>query len=545
MVGAMSTVTTDPRTGTVTLEPAGRPAGAPRGVPAVGVKAPPGTVYLVGAGPGDPGLITLRGVECLRHADVVLYDYLANAALLEHAPPSAELVPLGRPGNGRMYTPPEITERMLGEALAGRTVVRLKGGDPSVFGRGADETSALRAAGIPFEIVPGITAGLALAAYCELPITQQDDASAVALVAGRERDDKTESSLEYASLASFPGTLVFYMGVGRCAEWSRELVARGRSPDTPVAIVRQCTRADQRLVRCTLGTIAETVRAQGLRPPALFVVGEVVDRAPELSWFTARPLFGVRVLVPASPATASRLRERLSAMGADVVLGPAIRITAPDDWTDVDATLDRLHVYDWLIFSSGNGVDHFMGRLFERGADARRLGRARLAALGAATAERLEAWGLHADLVPEEFVADSLAEALLEQVKGRWVLMVQADRGRETLTVALERGGARVHRVAAYRSSDVATPDPEVADALERGDIGWVALTSGAAVRSLARLYGASLGTARLASIGPVTTSVARELGLSVAVEASPHTTDAMVEAILAAPARSDERSAG
>ncbi len=261
----------------------------------------PATVYLVGAGPGDPGLITLRAVECLGQADLVLYDYLVNPAVLKHASAAAELVCLGHHSTGRALSPDEITTRMLEEARRGRTVVRLKGGDPSVFGRGADETDALRDAGVPFEIVPGITAGLAVAAFCEIPVTHHDDASAVALVAGRERDGKAESRLDYGALAGFPGTLIFYMGLTRAALWSQALIQHGKPPETPVAIVRWCTWAKQDVVRCTLGTVAEVVAEQRLRPPAVFVVGKVVDRAPQLSWFAARALASTPGAVAGSP----------------------------------------------------------------------------------------------------------------------------------------------------------------------------------------------------------------------------------------------------
>ncbi|MFH1264448.1 MAG: uroporphyrinogen-III C-methyltransferase [Planctomycetota bacterium] len=248
----------------------------------------PGTVYLVGAGPGDPGLITLRGVECLGRADIVLYDYLVNPAVLEHASASAELVCLGHHGGGRACSPEDIVARMLDEARKGRTVVRLKGGDPSIFGRGADEAEALREAGIAFEIVPGITAALAAAAFCEIPITHHEDASAVAFVTGHERFNKAASTLDYGALARFPGTLVLYMAVTTAAEWSRALIEHGKAPETPVAIIRRCTWTQQQMIRCTLGTVGETIERMGLRPPALFVVGKVVDRAPDRSWFGAR-----------------------------------------------------------------------------------------------------------------------------------------------------------------------------------------------------------------------------------------------------------------
>ncbi|MHC4404741.1 MAG: uroporphyrinogen-III C-methyltransferase [Planctomycetota bacterium] len=493
----------------------------------------PGTVYLVGAGPGDPGLITLRAVECLGRADLVLYDYLVNPAVLEHAPASAELVCLGRHSTGRVLSPEEIVARMLEGARSGRTVVRLKGGDPSVFGRGADETGALRDAGIPFEIVPGITAGLAVAAFCEIPITHHDDASAVALIAGQERHDKPESRLDYGVLAEFPGTLIFYMGVRKVGEWSQSLIEHGKPPDTPVAIVRWCTWPKQRTVRCTLGTVAEVVGQRRLRPPALFVVGKVVDRAPQVGWFAARPLSGTRVMVAGSPGTSEKLRDRLTLLGADVVRQPAIRIADPPDWKPVDAALEAIDQYSWLVFSSGNGVDYLLGRLFHLGGDVRRLGRVKLAAVGSGTAERLSRYRLKADLVPERFVAESLAQALVGDADGRRFLLARASRGRQVLADTLEEAGAQVDQVVVYSNLDVEEPDPNAAEALSSGEIDWVIVTSSATARSLVRLYGDALRTARLASISPLTSTALGELGYETAVEASPHTADGLIEAIL------------
>ena len=498
-------------------------------------EAAPAKVYLVGAGPGDPGLITLRGVSCLRRADVVLYDYLVNAAALEHASPRAELVPLGRKGTGRALTPEDITDRMVTAALAGRTVVRLKGGDPSIFGRCADETGALRAAGIPFEIVPGITTGLAVAAYCEIPITQQDDASAVAFVTGRERDAKEESCLDWKALAAFPGTLLLYMGVKRSGLWSRALIEHGKRPETPVAVVRWCSRSGQETVRCTLATVADEVERRGLRPPAIFVVGDVVDRAPERSWFASLPLFGRRVLVPGSPATSRKLREQLARLGAEVVLQPAIRVTAAPDPAPLDAALDHVDAYDWVVFSSANGVDALLGRMHARGEDARRLHGVRLAAIGTGTADRLAQHHLVADMVPRAFVAEGLAKALLNGGGAHRLLLVRADRGREALAEALVAGGARVDQVVAYESTDVTEADPDVAEALAAGEIDWITVTSGGTARSLARLYGDALASARFASIGPIASEALCALGHEPAAEAAPHTTAALVHAILRA----------
>ncbi|HIQ19783.1 MAG TPA: uroporphyrinogen-III C-methyltransferase [Planctomycetes bacterium] len=493
------------------------------------------TVYLVGAGPGDPGLVTLRAVECLRRADLVLYDYLVNPAILEHAPATADLVCLGHHSTGRAMTPEEINGRIIEAARQGKTVVHLKGGDPSIFARRADQTGALREAGIRYEIVPGITAGLAAAAYCEIPVTHHEDASAVALVTGCERSCKETPSLDYRALARFPGTLVFYMGVRSTERWSRALIDGGKPADTPVAIVRWCTRADQRTVRCQLGQVAEAVRRHELRPPVVFVVGKVVDRAPVVSWFAARPLAGVRVLVTGSVATAHKLRDRLVQLGAEVMIDPAIRILPPADWGPLDHALDRLDQYDWLVFSSANGVDYFFGRLRDRGLDARRLGRIKLAAVGSGTAERLEGYHLRADLVPEQFHAESLARALASKADGQRFLLACADRGRAVLAGQLEAAGARVDRVVVYRSQDVRQPDPAVAASLSAGEIDWVTVASSATAHAVVRLYGEALRQARLASISPLTSAALRQAGFEPAVEASPHTMTALVEAILEA----------
>jgi len=500
----------------------------------------PATVFLVGAGPGSPSLITLRAVECLGQADVILYDYLANPAVLEHASPSAELVCLGRHLGGRNLSPDEITARMLLEAQNGRAVVRLKGGDPSVFGRGADEIEALRDAGIPFEIVPGITTGLAVAAFCEIPITHHDDASAVALITGRERGDKLKAEsrkpkagLDYGALAAFPGTLVFYMGVTRAEQWSQALVEHGKPPETPVAIVRRCSWPQQQTVRCTLATVAQVVREHSLRPPAVFVVGKVVGYAPERSWFAARPLFGVRVLAAGSPATSKKLRSGLAALGADVITQPAIRIVDPPDWAPVDAALDKLDQYDWLVFSSANGVDYLLRRLFDRGGDARRLGGVKLAVIGSGTAERLTRYNLRADLMPEPFRAESLAKALAIDAKGQRFLLARASRGRQVLADELKVAGALVDEIVVYGSVDVEEPDPDVAQALSSGEIHWVTVMSSAAAQSLVRLYGNPLRRARLVSISPLTSTALRDLGYEPAAEAAPHTAAGLVDAIL------------
>ncbi|MGD2122798.1 MAG: uroporphyrinogen-III C-methyltransferase [Gemmatimonadota bacterium] len=492
-----------------------------------------GTVHLVGAGPGDPGLITVRAVQCLREADLVLYDYLANPTLVEYAREGAELVRLGRHDQGRSLTPDEISEVMVKAALEGKNVVRLKGGDASIFARGIDEADACRKAGVTFEIVPGITSGLATAAYAEIPLTHHEDASAVALVTGHERDDKEESHLDYKALAAFPGTLVFYMGVKWAGQWSGALMEHGMSPDTPVAVVQWCTRARQQTVKCTLGTVADVIGEKGIRPPSLFVVGKVVDHAPDLSWFQERPLFGTTVLVAGSKRTAGRLRERLSVMGAEVLTQPAIRIADPVDWDAVDAALDQLQEYDWVVFTSGSGVSGFMGRILARGRDSRDLGGVRLAALGKGTAERLRDFHLIPDLTPEKVDPAALAKSLLEKAPGGAFLLARATGDRPVLAEELEDLGAGVDQVPVYRTVDVDEPNRDVADALKAGEIKWITVTSSPTARSLVRLYGELLRTAKIVSISPLTSATLRELGFAPAVEASPHTVDGMVETLL------------
>jgi len=487
----------------------------------------------VGAGPGDPGLITMRAVQCLREADLVLYDYLANPTLVEYAPEGAELVRLGRHDQGRSLTPDEISEVMVEAALAGRTVVRLKGGDASIFARGIDEADACRSAGVPFEIVPGITSGLAIAAYAEIPLTHFEDASAVALVTGHERDDKEESHLDYQALAAFPGTLVFYMGVKWAGRWSSALMEHGKPPDTPVAVVQWCSRARQQTVKCTLDTVVEAIGEKGIRPPSLFVVGKVVSHAPTLSWFQERPLFGTTILVAGSKKTSSKLRGLFSVKGAEVLTQPAIRIAEPVDWSAVDSALDQLDHYDWLVFTSGSGVDGLMNRIFARGDDARSLGRVRLAALGKGTADRLRSYHLNPDLAPEKVDAAALAQTLTGEASGGAFLLARATGDRPVLAEELEELGAGVDQVPVYRTVDVDEPNQDVADALKAGEVHWITVTSSPTARSFVRLYGDLLKTAKIISISPLTSATLNNLGYPPAFEASPHTVDGMLDTLL------------
>jgi uroporphyrinogen III methyltransferase/synthase len=491
-----------------------------------------GKVYLVGAGPGDPGLLTLRGAACLARAEVVLYDYLANPRTLEHAPKGAALVCLGRHGEGRIMAQDEVNARMIAAARAGQTVVRLKGGDPLVFAHAAEECAALTAAGVRFEVVPGITAALAVGSYAGIALTQRGLASAVALVTGHGEDDKEPANLDYAALANFPGTLVFYMGVTSAAVWCDALMRGGMGPDTPVALVRRCSWPDQSMTRVTLREVASAIHEQKLRPPVIAIVGPAAASGPIADWFLARPLCGTRIVVTRPAEQAGALRSQLEELGAEVLVQPAIEIHPPADPSGVDAALARLAEYDWLAFSSANGVRFLLERLLAM-ADLRRLTGVRLAAIGPATANELARYYLRADLVPDEYRAEELAAALAAQTRGKRVLLARASRGREVLADELRAAGATVDQVVVYESRDVSQPDPHVRESLRAGNIDWITVTSSAIGRSLVALFGDDLHKTRLASISPVTSETLRELGFEPAAEAREFTTQGLVQSIL------------
>jgi uroporphyrinogen III methyltransferase/synthase len=491
-----------------------------------------GKVYLVGAGPGDPGLVTLRGIECLAQAELVLYDYLVNPQIVEHAAAGAQLVCLGRHGLDRLLTQDEINDRMIAGARAGQTVVRLKSGDPMIFGRVADEVQALVAAGVDFEIVPGVTAATALGAYAGIPLTHRELASAVAFVTGHEDSAKDAPVLDYSGLSQFPGTLVFYMAVTTAPTWTKALLDGGRPPTTPAAIVRRCSWPDQQVIRCQLGEVASVIAEQRIRPPVLAVVGEVAAVESSIHWFSRRPLFGKRIVVTRAAGQAGELRRRLEQLGATVLIQPAIQITAPESWNEVDRAIAQLDGYDWLVFSSVNGVRYFLERLLAT-TDLRRLSRAMLAAIGPGTAQALAEYHLKVDLLPDEYRAEALAAALVARVRDRRVLLLRASRGREVLAQELQAAGARVEQVVVYQSYDVEHAEPQVLTALRAGRVDYLTVTSSAIARSAAKLFGADLHRAKLASISPLTSATLREAGARVDVEARSYTMEGLVAAIL------------
>lgn len=505
---------------------------------------------MVGAGPGDPKLITLRGIECLRQADVVIYDGLVNPQILRHARAKAERICLSHDGKPGTMCQAEVPRRMVELARHGKTVVRLKVGDPAVFARIVEESAALAEQGIPFEIVPGITAALAAASYAGIPMTQRDHASALALIVVHGESDEDQLGLDYGSLASFPGTLAFYMGADQAPAWTAKLIRAGKSPDTPAAIVCRCSFPNQVCLRCRLDEVAPKLQSaappatdagpavEAHRPPdalplpAVVIVGAAAGWGDTLNWFDRRPLFGHCILVTRPGDQAGPLADALAELGAEVLVQPAICISDPPDWRPVDEVLQHLPSYDWLVFSSANGVTYLLNRLLASGGDLRRLGSVRLAAIGPGTADALAAYHLKADLIPGEFRAESLAAALAAEGEGKRFLLARASRGREVLADQLRSVGAIVDQVVVYSSTDVGQPDEGISRRLAAGEIQWVTVTSSAIARSLAALFGEDLRKTRLASISPITSATLRDLGYEPAVEADEYTMAGVVEAI-------------
>lgn len=493
-----------------------------------------GKVYLVGAGPGDPTLITLRAVRCLQQADCVLVDYLVNPKILRHARRSAEILHLGKQHGESRWSQEQINRELVRRGSQGQVVVRLKGGDPLVFGRLAEETRMLVDQGIPFEIVPGITAAFAAGAYAGIPVTHRDLASAVALITGQERSEKSDSALDFHSLAHFPGTLVFYMGVTTADRWSTQLIQAGKPPETPAAIVRCCSLPSQRTVRCRLDQVADRFNeTPGIRPPAIVMVGPAVGVEEAFTWFEHRRLFGQTIVVTRPEDQADVLADRLVDEGAEVLIQPAIEIADPPDLAAVDRSIAELAHYAWVVFSSVNGVQHYLDRMLQNGRDLRALGGVKLACIGPGTAEALSRYHLTADLIPEEFRAESLAASLSKHVAGRRVLLVRASRGREVLAQQLSAAGGRVDQVVTYISRDAQHVDPAIHQRLRQGRIDWITVTSSAIARSLANLFGDELRHTRLVSISPITTATLADLGFQVAAEADTYTMEGVVQAIL------------
>ncbi len=503
-----------------------------------------GKVYLVGAGPGDPGLITVKGKALLERAEVVVYDYLANKRFLNHVPANAELIYVGKKGGGiHAQTQEEINQILVDKALAGHMVVRLKGGDPFIFGRGGEEIQEIAKFGIPFEIVPGVTAASAAATYAGIPITHRQYTATVAFVTGHEDPTKQDSNIAWDKLATGVGTLVFYMGIKNLPNITERLIRYGRAPETPVAVIRWASTPAHRTVVGTLATIDEEVKKAGIKPPAVIVVGEVVSLRDTIDWFEKKPLLGKRIMVTRTREQASDLVMRLEELGADCIEFATIALEPPDTWEALDQAVDDMARFDWLLFTSINAIQFFFRRLFERRLDARALAGIRIAVVGAATAAELSKYGLKADLLPaKEFTGEGLAATLIEQGAGQArFLLPRALKANEALPEILQQAGGQVTIVPVYQNVRPQGREEALRQELHDHAIDMVTFTSSSTFTNFVYMLNPKdegemrhvLDGVKIASIGPVTGKAIQKKGLTVDVQPEDsYSIATMVEAI-------------
>ena len=498
-------------------------------------------IYLVGSGPGDPGLFTLKGVRCMREADAVVYDRLAPESLLAHARPDAERIYVGKKPGAPTMSQEDINALLVDLGRAGKTVVRLKGGDPYIFGRGGEEVLDLIEAGVPFEVVPGVTSGVAAPAYAGIPVTHRRVSTSVAFITGHEDPTKGKQDVDWSKVANGADTLVLYMGIGRLKEISQELISAGRTPETPVACVRWGTRPEQQTVTGTLGDIAEKVERAKLKPPAITVVGDVVAlREMGLDWYERRPLFGRHVVVTRARTQAGELSQQLEALGAEVHEFPTIEIQPPNDFGPLDEAIRELDTFGWLIFTSVNGVDAFLERLAHHGLDLRSVPRAaKVAAIGPATARRVREAGLRVEVIPKEYRAEALLEEVSgDSLSGKRILIPRAKVAREVLPEKLREAGAEVVVPPAYQSVPSVEGKDELAKRLGSGEVDCVTFTASSTVENFVAAFGEEeavrlLQGTRVACIGPITADTAHKYGVEVDIEAGEYTIPGLIEAVV------------
>jgi len=493
-----------------------------------------GKCFLVGAGPGDLGLVTLRAKECLERAEVIVYDYLCNPEMLRWAPASAEKIYAGKKAGEHRLTQDEISALIVERTRAGKQVVRLKGGDPFVFGRGGEEAQALASARVPFAIVPGISSAIAGPAYAGIPVTHRGKTSHVTFFTGHEDPEKKETAIDFRALAQLGGTQVMLMGVERIEAITREMMANGMRGDWPVALIRWATTGRQETLVGNLANIAQRMAEKGFEPPAVAVFGEVVALRDKLNWFENRPLFGRRIVVTRMRAQAGALSEQLRALGADVIELPTIRIEPPSDLRAFAELVQDAHSYDWIVFTSPNGVTAFFELFYKLYDDAREIGAARIAAIGPATAQRLKEFHMHVDLQPDDFVAEALVRAFRKEgsVENLRILLARAEKARDLLPKELSALGAIVDEGLAYRTVSETRDDTGARRRLLEEGADLITFTSSSAVENFLALHLPWPAGMRVASIGPVTSGTARERGLEIAVEAPRHDIPGLVEAI-------------
>ncbi len=499
--------------------------------------SPTGTVALVGAGPGDPGLITVRGRDWLGRADVVVYDYLANERLLKFAPDQAEIIYAGKKEGVVTLTQNKITDLLIEKARQGKNVVRLKGGDPFLFGRGGEEASALAEAGVPFVIVPGVASPIGVSAYAGIPLTHRDCSSTVSIVTGSNEKGNEDLHLDWEKIASRSGTLVFLMGARKLKRISAKLMEHGKAPETPIAVIQWGTTFRQKTWKGTLESIIETASRETITPPALTIVGEVVDLKLNIDWFESRPLFGKSVVITRAGNQADGFIEQLFERGAEPLLFPVIEMVPPDDPGPLDQAIQHLGQYHGVIFTSVNGVRWFMKRLKQQGLDIRELKGVRLYCIGPKTGQAVQDLGIRVDVVPEEFVAESLIKHIgQEALAGKRFLLPRAQVAREVLPEQLRKLGATIDVAPTYKTI---LPDTDISNLKERlkaGTIDVITFTSSSTVKNFVEMIGPelkdSLKQVTLACIGPVTAKTAENLSLTVGIQAKDYTVDGLLTAM-------------
>jgi len=505
----------------------------------------PGKVYLVGAGPGDPGLLTLKGKRCLEQADVVIYDYLANPRLLDYAPPQALRLLVGKHGGGSRVDQTTINRLILEHAREERVVVRLKGGDPFIFGRGGEEAEVLHDAGIDFEIVPGVSSAIAVPAYAGIPLTHRDFASNVIFTTGYEYPDKGEPAVHWDALARSGSTLVVLMTIQQLGANMERLMAGGLAPSMPVALIRWGTRAEQQTLVGTAATIAALAKDRRLQPPAIAIVGEVVRLREKLNWFERKPLFGKRIVITRPREQASEFAELLEAWGAEVIAFPTIETIPPACLAALDDAIRRASEFDWVIFTSANGVRLFFERLQTLGADIREWHRARFAAIGPQTAKAVQAFCVRVDAMPDDYRAEGVVAAMAEiGVTGKRILLPRAGGAREVLPIQLQALGALVEEVVTYLTVPARSNPQELRDLLLRGQADLITFTSSSTVHNFVKIFNGQLGDvlrhAAIGCIGPITADTARSYGMQVTIQPQVYTVPAFADAIVRHYAGSD-----
>ena len=493
-----------------------------------------GIVYLVGAGPGDPGLLTLRAKECIEEADVLIYDYLSNPEFLRMAKAGSERIYAGKKAKDHTLTQDQINALIVAKAKEGKVVTRLKGGDPVLFGRGAEEAAELAAAGIRYEIVPGVSSSIAGPIYAGIPVTHRSHASQLTIFTGHEDPTKPESSLDYAHLAKTPGTRVMLMGVERMMEITGELMKHGAAAETPVALVRWATRGNQQTLVATLGTIADKVKETGFKAPAVCVIGDVVKERENINWFEDRPLFGRRIIVTRTRHQAGGLTKELSKLGADVIELPTIKIVEPQNPMLFGELVQDCHTYDWIVFTSPNGVDAFFTMFYKLYNDARSIGGAKIACIGPGTADKVKQYHMAVDLMPSKFVAEGLVKKFQEDesIENQTILWVKADEAREVIAEGLTKQGAIVDEGIAYRTVPETEDNQSAIARMNEEGADIITFTSSSTVECFFALGLELPKGIKIASIGPVTSDTLRKRGLKIDIEAKEFSIPGLVKAI-------------